>query len=59
MKLTPLQKGVPWPTQDPFLFCVHHLDHYPSGNEHMGIDKELLLGRSIGDDFDPNHEWRM
>ena len=25
MKLTPLQKGVPWPTQDPFLFCVHHL----------------------------------
>ena len=59
MKLTPLQKGVPWPTQDPFLFCVHHLDHYPAGNEHMGIDKELLLGRSIGSDFDPNHEWRM
>ena len=59
MKLTPLQKGVPWPAQDPFLFCVHHLDHYPAGNEQMGIDKELLAGRSIGNDFDPNHKWRM
>jgi len=59
MKLIPLQKGVPWPTQDPFLFCVHHLDYYPAGNEQLGIDKELLTGRSIGSDFDPNQQWRM
>jgi hypothetical protein len=26
----------PWPTLDPFLFCVHHDDHYPAGNEGFG-----------------------
>ena len=24
--------GTPWPTIDPFLFCVHHLDQYPAAN---------------------------
>ncbi len=42
MKLTPLQKGVPWPTQDPFLFCVHHLDHYPAGMSKWGLTKNFL-----------------
>ena len=28
--------GFQWATVDPFLFCVHHLDRYPAGNEHMG-----------------------
>ena len=28
--------GVPWQTFDPFLFCVHHDDAYPAGNEQMG-----------------------
>ena len=28
--LVPLPAGAtPWPTRDPFLFCVHHLDLYP------------------------------
>lgn len=51
--------GFPWVTQDPFLFCVHHLDNYPEGNEVMGPDASLA-GRSIGQDFAENKEgWRM
>ena len=26
----------PWPTIDPFLFCVYHDDAYPRGNARMG-----------------------
>ena len=26
----------PWPTLDPFLFCVHHLDRYPAGDGAFG-----------------------
>ncbi|MEP1085371.1 pirin family protein [Algoriphagus sp.] len=43
--------GMPWATQDPFLFAVHHLDFYPKGNEHMGIDRSDLVGRNVGQDF--------
>ncbi len=50
--------GFPWQTEDPFLFCVHHLDFYPKGNEQMGPDANLN-GRMIGQDFDPKQEWRM
>lgn len=51
--------GFPWQTQDPFLFCVHHEDFYPHGNELMG-PAASLAGRSIGQDFAPNKEgWRM
>ncbi|HMQ01052.1 MAG TPA: pirin family protein, partial [Cyclobacteriaceae bacterium] len=51
--------GFPWQTQDPFLFCVHHEDNYPKGNEHMGPDASLA-GRAIGQDFAPNSAgWRM
>ena len=28
--------GFQWPTADPYLFCVHHLDHYPAGNGDFG-----------------------
>src|SRR5438552_2590072 len=28
--------GFPLGHQDPFLFCVHHDDAYPEGNEHLG-----------------------
>lgn len=51
--------GFPWTTLDPFLFCVHHLDHYPAGTESFGPDPALLKGRSLGSDFDPNQDWRM
>ena len=51
--------GFPWTTQDPFLFCVHHEDNYPKGNEVMGPDASLV-GRSLGQDFAQNKEgWRM
>lgn len=51
--------GFPWQTQDPFLFCVYHLDHYPKGNEDMGPDPKLLEGRNIGNDFTLKDGWRM
>ncbi|MEX0314789.1 MAG: pirin family protein [Allomuricauda sp.] len=51
--------GFPWQTQDPFLFCVYHLDHYPKGNEEMGPDPKLLEGRNIGNDFTLKNGWRM
>ena len=40
----------PWPTIDPFLFCVHHVDHYPEGNDRLG-PAASLAGRDIGQDF--------
>ena len=51
--------GFPWETQDPFLFCVHHLDHFPEGNEKMGPDPSLLRGRSMGNDFVIKDGFRM
>lgn len=51
--------GFPWKTQDPFLFCVHHEDSYPAGNEVLGPDASLA-GRNLGQDFTPNRAgWRM
>ena len=50
--------GFQWPTADPFLFCVHHLDHYPSGNGSFG-PQGSLAGRNIGSDFEPLDGWRM
>ena len=48
----------PWPTLDPFLFCVHHKDDYPKGNEAMGPDAPLS-GRQIGSDFAGKDGWSM
>lgn len=48
----------PWVTADPFLFCVHHDDHYPAGNEHMG-PVASLDGRNIGQDFGGKDGWSM
>ncbi len=50
--------GFQWPTIDPFLFCVHHLDHYPAGNADLG-PVASLDGRAIGNDFEPVDGWRM
>ena len=50
--------GFPWETQDPFLFCAHHADAYPKGNEEMGPDTSLA-GRNIGQDFELKDGWRM
>jgi len=50
--------GFPWVTVDPFLFCVHHDDAYPKGNEAMG-PAASLAGRNIGQDFEGKDGWRM
>ena len=48
-----------WPTFEPFLFCVHHYDHYPKGNGNYGPDKKFLVGRNIGEDFVEKDGFRM
>jgi redox-sensitive bicupin YhaK (pirin superfamily) len=48
----------PWPTVDPFLFCVYHDDRYPSGNAKLGPNASLA-GRNIGQDFEGIDGWRM
>jgi redox-sensitive bicupin YhaK (pirin superfamily) len=50
--------GFQWETSDPFLFCVHHDDAYPAGNEQMG-PAASLAGRNIGQDFEGIDGWRM
>lgn len=50
--------GFPWATQDPFLFCVHHDDAYPVGDESMG-PAASLAGRNLGQDFAGKDGWRM
>ena len=50
--------GFTWETQDPFLFCVHHLDNYPAGNDQMG-PAASLSGRNLGQDFTTKDGWRM
>jgi redox-sensitive bicupin YhaK (pirin superfamily) len=34
--LETLELGFPWPTSDPFIVTVHHVDHFPAGNAGMG-----------------------
>jgi len=55
--------GFPWETADPFLFCVHHDDAYPAGNERLG-PAASLAGRNLGQDFEGHAAgaqggWRM
>ena len=52
------QLGAQWETQDPFLFCAYHLDHYPKGNAQLGPDASLS-GRTIGQDFIGKDGWNM
>lgn len=51
--------GFTWETQDPFLFCAHHQDEYPKGEDNLGPAPELLRGRQIGQDFEIQEGWRM
>lgn len=55
-KIEPM--GFQWPTRDPFLFCVHHEDDFPKGNDKMG-PQGSLEGRSLGDDFIIKDGFRM
>ncbi len=52
------QLGFPWETVDPFLFCVHHDDKYPAGNDQLG-PAASLAGRHLGMDFEGRDGWRM
>jgi redox-sensitive bicupin YhaK (pirin superfamily) len=56
IQVSPL--GSRWQTADPFLFCVHHIDHYPRGNDRLGPDAPLD-GHDIGQDFEGRDGWRM
>lgn len=50
--------GTQWPTLDPFLFCAHHLDHYPASDGKLG-PAASLDGRQIGQDFAGVDGWNM
>jgi redox-sensitive bicupin YhaK (pirin superfamily) len=50
--------GFPWVTADPFLFCVHHNDAYPAGDEQLG-PAAPLAGRALGQDFGAKDGWSM
>lgn len=50
--------GMHWETSDPFLFCAHHFDEYPAGDEELG-PATSLAGRHLGRDFDESQDWRM
>ena len=50
--------GPQWPTLDPFLFCAHHDDAYPAGNDQLG-PAAPLAGRELGMDFAGKDGWRM
>jgi hypothetical protein len=51
--------GYQWETADPFLFCVHHEDQFPEGNDQMGPSKDHFQGRHMGDDFIVKDGFRM
>lgn len=50
--------GAQWPTIDPFLFCAHHVDHYPAGSADLG-PAVPLDGRDLGSDFAGVDGWNM
>lgn len=50
--------GFQWPVQDPFIFCAHHKDDYPTGNHAKGPSSGVK-GHYLGNDFDERLDWRM
>lgn len=50
--------GTPWPALDPFLFAVHHVDHYPQGTADLtpAVD---VSDRPLGQDFGNPSGWNM
>jgi hypothetical protein len=50
--------GQRWPTLDPFLFCVHHDDHYPAGDGSLA-PAVPLDDRDLGQDFSGLDGWSM
>jgi len=54
LSVKPLPTAGPYPTGDPYLFCVYHKDEYPQGNGKMEAPH-----RGNGSDFNPNQPYRM
>jgi redox-sensitive bicupin YhaK (pirin superfamily) len=50
----PLPTAGPYPTGDPYLFCVYHNDEFPAGNGKMEAPR-----RGDGQDFNPSAPYRM
>ena len=50
--------GPQWPTIDPFLFCAHHDDAYPPGDE-RGAPAVEIDDRELGMDFSGTDGWSM
>jgi redox-sensitive bicupin YhaK (pirin superfamily) len=48
----------PWPTLDPFLFAVHHVDDYPAGDGKLAPSVSVA-DRSLGMDFGHPSGWSM
>jgi redox-sensitive bicupin YhaK (pirin superfamily) len=61
-ELSPVLQTVPlgarWPTIDPFLFCVHHDDAYPAGDDALA-PAVPLDDRDLGQDFSGLDGWSM
>lgn len=56
-QVTPI--GFHWPMQEPFLFCAHHYDYYPAGNENNGLNQSHFAGRNMGSDFEIKDGFRL
>jgi hypothetical protein len=41
--------GFIWETTDPFLFCVHHEDAFPKGDDNMGPGTKYLQGCPVSE----------
>lgn len=50
--------GFQWEMENPFIFCAHHKDDFPKGNEEQGPDTSLS-GRNIGSDFSGKNGFSM
>ena len=50
MNIVKLPEQGPWPTRDPFLFCVYHQDTYPEANDDLSPNASLVdetLGKTF------------
>lgn len=50
--------GPRWPTIDPFLFCAHHDDAYPAGDDRLA-PAVPIEDRELGQDFSNTDGWSM
>jgi redox-sensitive bicupin YhaK (pirin superfamily) len=56
--LQTVELGPRWPTIDPFLFCAHHDDAYPAGDEALA-PAVPVDDRELGMDFSGKDGWSM